>query len=76
MPDERWGEAVKAVVVPRPGRTPDAEELIRFVRERLAHFKSPRSVDFVEVLPKTGSGKISKGTIRRWYWEDEDRRIG
>jgi long-chain acyl-CoA synthetase len=67
VPDERWGETVKALVVARPGSTPTAEELIAFARERLAGYKLPRSVDFVEELPRTPSGKVLKRELRKRY---------
>ena len=65
VPDERWGETVKALVVPRPGARPTAEELIAFARERLAGYKLPRSVDFVDELPRTPTGKVLKRELRR-----------
>ena len=64
VPDPRWGEAVKALVVPRPGARPAAEELIAFARQRLAGYKLPRSVDFVGELPRTPSGKVLKRELR------------
>ena len=64
VPDPRWGEAVKALVVPRPGARPAAEELIAFARQRLAGYKLPRSVDFVGELPRTPSGKVLKSELR------------
>ena len=67
VPDERWGEAVKALVVPRPGAAVAAEELIAFARERLAGYKLPRSVDFVDELPRTPSGKVLKRELRERY---------
>ncbi len=65
VPDKRWGETVKAVVVVRPGSAPTAEELIAFTRERLAGYKLPRSVEFVPELPRTPSGKVLKRELRR-----------
>jgi fatty-acyl-CoA synthase len=64
VPDENWGETICAVVSRRDGIAATGEDLIRFVRERLADFKTPRSVVFVDDLPKTGSGKIAKRLIR------------
>ena len=63
-PDPRWGEVPKAFVVLRPGARASAEELVRFCRERMAHFKAPKSVEFVESLPKTATGKIQKYVLR------------
>jgi long-chain acyl-CoA synthetase len=65
VPDAHWGEAVKALVVPRPGTRPAPEDLIAFVRERLAGYKLPRSVDLVDELPRTPSGKVLKRELRR-----------
>jgi long-chain acyl-CoA synthetase len=64
VPDERWGETVKAVVVARSGRTPTADELVAFARERLAGYKLPRSIEFVDDLPRTPSGKVLKRELR------------
>jgi len=76
VPDERWGEAVKAVVVPAVGTSPSEADLIAYARERLGGFKLPKSVDFAEVLPRTPSGKLLKRTLREPYWERVGRRIG
>jgi long-chain acyl-CoA synthetase len=75
VPDERWGEAVKAIVVPSPGNQPTPEELIAFTRERLAGFKCPKSIDFAEALPRNPSGKILKRELRDPYWAGRERRI-
>ncbi|GAX88969.1 fatty acid--CoA ligase [Effusibacillus lacus] len=75
VPDEKWGEAVKAVVVLKPGQTVSAEELIEFCGTRLANYKVPKSVDFVEALPKSGAGKILKRTLRDQYWEGRTRQV-
>ncbi len=64
VPDERWGEAVKAIVVARAGSAPSAEELIAFARRRLAGYKLPRSVELVDTLPRTPSGKVLKRELR------------
>lgn len=76
VPDERWGEAVKAVVVAAPGGTPDPEELIRFCHDHLAGYKCPKSVDFAEVLPRNPSGKLLKRELRAPYWEGSGRQVG
>ena len=60
VPDARWGESPKAIVLLKPGQTADEQEIIAFCRDRMAHFKAPRSVDFVDSLPKTATGKIQK----------------
>ncbi|HEM61673.1 MAG TPA: long-chain-fatty-acid--CoA ligase [Chloroflexi bacterium] len=75
VPDEKWGESVKAVVVLKEGASASEEEIVDFCKERLAGYKKPRSVDFRDILPKTGSGKIRKGEIREDYWKDQERRI-
>jgi long-chain acyl-CoA synthetase len=75
VPDERWGETVKAVVVARPGHTPDAAGVIAFCRGRLARFKCPTSVDVVDALPHTATGKVVKPVLRERYWQGHDRRI-
>ena len=65
MPDQRWGEVPRAFVVLRPGAAPvEGGELIEFVRARLAHFKAPRRVEIVDELPKGGTGKVQKATLR------------
>jgi fatty-acyl-CoA synthase len=74
-PDPKWGEVPRAVVVLRPGATATEEEIIRFAREHLAHFKAPKGVDFVEVLPKTATGKTQKFQLRERYWTGKQRRV-
>lgn len=76
VPDERWGEAVKAIVVPSGGTDVSAELLIAFARERLAGYKLPKSVDFAESLPRNPSGKLLKRQLREPYWAGIERRIG
>jgi len=75
VPDDRWGETVKAVVVRKPGAASAATDLIAFARERLAHFKCPTSVDVAERLPRNPSGKLLKREIREPYWKGHTRRI-
>jgi long-chain acyl-CoA synthetase len=67
VPDERWGEAVKALVVVAPDLGVDAGELVAFARERLAGYKLPRSVDFVSELPRSPAGKVLKRELRARY---------
>ena len=67
VPDERWGEAIKAVVVCRKGSALTGQELIDYCRERMAHFKCPVSVDFMDALPKGGTGKVQKTVLRDRY---------
>jgi long-chain acyl-CoA synthetase len=76
VPDERWGEAVKAVVVARPGAELSEAEVVAACDARLASYKKPRSVDFVGELPKTGSGKIMRRRIRDRYWDGRERSVG
>lgn len=68
VPDEKWGEVVKAFIVVKPGEEVSEEGIIEFCREHLAHFKCPRSVDFLDELPKSGAGKILKRELRTKYW--------
>jgi len=75
-PSDEWGETPKAVVVPKAGADPTEEEVIGFVRENLANYKAPTSVDFVEDLPETATGKVQKYELRERYWEDEERMVG
>ncbi len=76
VPDARWGEAVKAVVVAAAGTSPTESELIAYARDRLGGFKLPKSVDFAEVLPRNPSGKLLKRALRDPYWKDVGRKIG
>jgi long-chain acyl-CoA synthetase len=76
VPDERWGEAVKAIVVAAEGTQPSETELIAFARERLAGYKLPKSVDFATTLPRNPSGKLLKRELREPYWAGVDRRVG
>jgi acyl-CoA synthetase (AMP-forming)/AMP-acid ligase II len=76
VPDERWGESVRAVVVVRDGDTVTEDDIERACRERIAAYKRPRSVEFVAELPKTGTGKIQRYELRRRYWSGQERRVG
>jgi fatty-acyl-CoA synthase len=73
-PHEKWGEVPKAFVAPQPGSQPSEQDVIAFARERLAHFKCPKSVEFGE-LPKTATGKIQKFKLREREWAGRERRI-
>jgi acyl-CoA synthetase (AMP-forming)/AMP-acid ligase II len=75
VPDEEWGEAVKAVVALKPGMSSTGTEIIQFCKERLASFKKPKTVDFVSQLPETSVGKIDKKNLRTPYWEGQERAI-
>jgi acyl-CoA synthetase (AMP-forming)/AMP-acid ligase II len=72
VPDQKWGEVPKGVVVLKPNATATEAELIEFCRSRIAHYKCPRSFEFVDALPKTGTGKILKKDLRRRYWQGQD----
>ena len=73
VPDERWGESVKAVVALKPEAEATEKELIAYCREHLAHFKCPKTVDILEALPRNPTGKILKRDLRKPYWEGRDR---
>ncbi len=75
VPDRKWGEAVKAVVVLKRGRQASEADIIRFCKDRLAHFKAPKSVEFMAALPKTGSGKILKKELRDKYWKGRAKSV-
>jgi long-chain acyl-CoA synthetase len=75
VPDDKWGEAVKAVVVPKPGMTIDADEIIAFARTRIAAFKAPKSVDIIPALPRNASGKILRRELRDPYWAGKTRKV-
>ena len=75
VPSEKWGETPKALIVLREGMTATEEEIIAFSREHLAHFRCPTSVDFVESLPRTVTGKLQKFLIREQYWKGVERRV-
>jgi fatty-acyl-CoA synthase len=72
VPDAKWGEVPKALVVLKPGAQATEAELLEFCRGRIAHYKAPRSVEFFESLPKTGTGKILKRELRKKYWGGQD----
>ena len=75
IPDDRWGEAVKAIVVMKPGKTATATDIINFTRERIAGFKTPKTVDFLPALPRNPSGKILRRNLRDPYWVGKDRQV-
>jgi acyl-CoA synthetase (AMP-forming)/AMP-acid ligase II len=75
VPDDQWGESVKAVVQLRPGVRVTADELIAFAAARIAGYKKPRSIDFVDDLPRDAAGKLLKRKIREPYWAASGRRI-
>jgi acyl-CoA synthetase (AMP-forming)/AMP-acid ligase II len=76
IPSEQWGEVVHATVVCSPGSSLTAEEITAFAREHLASYKAPRSVDFTDELPRTGSGKLLKRQLRAPYWAGRTAQVG
>jgi acyl-CoA synthetase (AMP-forming)/AMP-acid ligase II len=75
VPDEKWGETVKALVVVRSGATVTEEELIEHCRAHMAHFKAPRSVELRDALIRTATGKLQKYKLRQPYWEGRQRSV-
>ncbi|HEY5203766.1 MAG TPA: long-chain-fatty-acid--CoA ligase [Roseiarcus sp.] len=75
VPDDAWGEAVKAIVVLKPGAPPDAADIIAWARARIAHFEAPKSVDFVASIPRNITGKVLRRELREPYWKGRDRRV-
>ena len=75
VPDDKWGEAVKAVVELKPGAKVAADDLIALAKDKLGGVKAPKSVDFVAALPRSPVGKVLKKTLREPYWAGRDRKI-
>jgi acyl-CoA synthetase (AMP-forming)/AMP-acid ligase II len=75
IPDPRWGEAIKAIVAQDPEKSVTEKELIDFCKDNIASYKKPKSVDFVDELPKNNYGKILKRELRAKYWEDKERKV-
>ena len=75
IPDQKWGETVKAVVVAKPGMRIEEADIIAWARDRIAAFKAPRSVDVIEALPRNASGKILRKDLRAPYWEGYERMV-
>jgi acyl-CoA synthetase (AMP-forming)/AMP-acid ligase II len=75
VPDDAWGESVKAIVVLKPGAPRDAADIIAWARARIANFKTPKSVDFVDAIPRNITGKILRRELREPYWKGRDRRV-
>ncbi len=75
VPDEKWGEAPGAIVVLKAGETATELELIEFCRAHMAHFKCPRSIYFLAVLPRTATGKIQKNVLREQFWQGRTKRV-
>src|SRR5271163_2800049 len=75
VPDEKWGEAVKAIVVRKPGVAAEASDIVAYARDRIAGYKLPKSVDFVDALPRNPTGKILRRELRAPYWEGRARQV-
>ncbi|MBA58121.1 MAG: AMP-dependent synthetase [Gammaproteobacteria bacterium] len=75
VPDEEWGESVKAVVVMKPGEISSEQEIIDIARESLASYQKPKSVDFLDTLPKAPTGKILKRELRAPYWDSRSKNV-
>ena len=75
VPDDTWGEAVKAVVVPRPGQTVDVDELVAMVKSAKGSVQAPKSVDIAESIPLSALGKPDKKALRAQYWGDRERGV-
>jgi long-chain acyl-CoA synthetase len=76
VPSEQWGEEVKAVIVRKADTDVSAADLVDFCKGRLGGYKRPRTVDFVEALPRNPSGKVLKKELREPYWRGHGRRVG
>jgi fatty-acyl-CoA synthase len=72
VPDAKWGEVPKALIVFKPGASATEADLLDFCRTRISHYKCPRSVEFVQSLPKTGTGKVLKKELRKKYWDGHE----
>ena len=72
VPDERWGEVPKALVVMKPGVAATEAEVLEFCRSHLTHYKCPRTVEFLDTLPRTGTGKVLKKELRKKYWSGSE----
>lgn len=75
IPDPKWGEAVKGIAVLKPGQKATEQEIIQFCKEKMTHYKAPKSIDFIKALPRTGSGKIHKKGLRDKYWEGYEKKV-
>ncbi len=76
IPDDKWGESVLAIIVPKAGATPSEESVIAWAKDRIAGYKCPKTVTTIEVMPRNASGKILRKDLREPYWKDKDRRVG
>jgi acyl-CoA synthetase (AMP-forming)/AMP-acid ligase II len=75
VPDEKWGEAVKAVIELKPGKSASEDDILSLCREKLGGMKTPKSVEFIDTLPRSPVGKVLKKDLRARYWEGRARAI-
>jgi len=75
VPDDKWGETIKAIVVPAPGVEVDEAAVIAHCKQKMAGYKAPTSVDFVDAIPRTATGKVQKFKLREPYWSGRDRQV-
>ena len=75
VPDAKWGEAVKAVVVLKPGVATEAGEILAWAKTRIASYKVPKSIDFADSLPRNASGKLLRKDLREPFWAGIERRV-
>jgi acyl-CoA synthetase (AMP-forming)/AMP-acid ligase II len=75
VPDAKWGEAVKAVIELNPGQSVSAEDIIALCKDQLGSVMAPKSVDFIERLPRSPAGKVLKKDLREVYWQGHTTRI-
>jgi acyl-CoA synthetase (AMP-forming)/AMP-acid ligase II len=76
VPDKKWGEAVKAVIVLKSGATLSEKQIITYVKTKIAGYKVPKSIDFTDALPRNPTGKLLKRELRAPYWKDQERQVG
>jgi long-chain acyl-CoA synthetase len=75
VPDEKWGEVVKAIIILKPGAARKPDDIIAHARARIAAFKVPKSIDFVDKLPRNASGKVLRRELRAPYWAGRERKV-
>ena len=75
VPDEKWGEAIKAFVVLKPGANQDEKAIIDFSRTQIASYKCPKTVDFIDTLPRNASGKVLRRELREPYWAGKSKAV-
>jgi acyl-CoA synthetase (AMP-forming)/AMP-acid ligase II len=75
VPDQKWGETIKAIVVLRPGHGATERDLIEHCRSRMAHYKCPTSIELRDTLARTATGKLQKFKLREPYWAGRERRV-